>query len=687
MRGVVSGLWLFFVFPGFAAPADLVLSGRVVDENDAPVGGARLQVRPEGAPPEAATRTLADPAGIFRVAIPQAPSYLVTVQRESYFELTDRKIAAADTGDVTLVLSPIRDVFQTLDVSDTPSPVNPDQTVREEHLTGTEINNIPYPASHSLRNSLRIMPQTIQDQTGALHFAGGAENQTLYTLNGFDISDPVTGRLSTRVAVDGVQSVELWTGRYSPEFGKGSSGMLAIRTDSGSDRLRYTATNFLPSVNTQSGWHFGDWTPRFGVSGPIVKGRAWFADSLDFQYANAYVNGLPSGQNDRRGIAGSNTLHTQVNLTPSNILFGDFLVNFDNESHVGLGVLDPIPTTLDLHTREYFWSLKDQIYLHSGTLVEFGLAQNRFSSKTMSQGTAPYVMTPEGRSGNYFVNSTEKSLRTQFLTNVFLPAFRAAGSHQLKLGVDLDRLQYEGDFHRTTYDRIGLAGTVLSRTRFAGSGQFERPDAQISSYVMDDWRLRENLQIEAGVRQDWDELVKRTVVSPRIAVSWSPFAARNTKLSGGYAITYDATPLLLFARPLDQRPVTYNYAPDGTLAGPPVTTVFEVPYGRLKQPRYNNWTATIDRRFGERVQCPLRLPLPQWRRRLHLRGSSRRAASARRIQVPAHQLSRRPVPLSSGEPPQDFRRPVRVVCLLHPLERDFQRRARCQRGPGVARPQ
>jgi hypothetical protein len=29
-----------------------------------------------------------------------------------------------------------------------------------------------------------------------------------------------------------------------------------------------------------------------------------------------------------------------------------------------------------------------------------------------------------------------------------------------------------------------------------------------------------------------------------------------------------------------------------------VPTVFEVPYGRLKQPRYNNWTATIDRRFG-----------------------------------------------------------------------------------------
>ena len=86
-------------------------------------------------------------------------------------------------------------------------------------------------------------------------------------------------------------------------------------------------------------------------------------------------------------------------------------------------MLDPIPTTLDFHSREYFWSLKDQIYFRSGTLLELGLAQNRFTNRTLPQGTAPYVMTPEGRGGNYFVNSTEKSRRDQFLANAFFPSF------------------------------------------------------------------------------------------------------------------------------------------------------------------------------------------------------------------------------------------------------------------------
>jgi hypothetical protein len=52
------------------------------------------------------------------------------------------------------------------------------------------------------------------------------ENQVLYTLNGFNISDPVSGRFTTRLPVESVRSVEYSSGRYSAEFGKGSAGAL-----------------------------------------------------------------------------------------------------------------------------------------------------------------------------------------------------------------------------------------------------------------------------------------------------------------------------------------------------------------------------------------------------------------------------------------------------------------------------
>ena len=40
---------------------------------------------------------------------------------------------------------------------------------------------------------------TIQDNAGRAHFNGGATNHTNYNLDGFNISDPVTGNLETGV--------------------------------------------------------------------------------------------------------------------------------------------------------------------------------------------------------------------------------------------------------------------------------------------------------------------------------------------------------------------------------------------------------------------------------------------------------------------------------------------------------
>ena len=105
---------------------------------------------------------------------------------------------------------------------------------------------------------------------------GGAEDQAIYTLDGFNISDPLTGRFETRLSVESVRAIEVSTGRFSPEFGKGSAGAVAIKTVMGDDKFRYSATNFVPGFETRKGLQFGSWTPRLEISGPLWRGRAWF---------------------------------------------------------------------------------------------------------------------------------------------------------------------------------------------------------------------------------------------------------------------------------------------------------------------------------------------------------------------------------------------------------------------------
>jgi hypothetical protein len=381
--------------------------------------------------------------------------------------------------------------------------------------------------------------------------------------------------------------------------------VLAISTENGTDAFHYTATDFIPGLQSQQGVRFGNWYPRVGFSGPIVRGRAWFSDTFDSQYNTTLVTGLPSGQNTRNGWAGSNLLHTQINVTPRNILFADFLVNIDNEGRVGLGVLDPVSTTQNVHTREYFGSLKDQFYLGGRSLIEFGYAHSAFSSNVTPQGSSPYVYSPEGRSGNYFVTSTQGSSRDQWLAHGYAPEFHLAGTHQIDAGVDADLKRYDGDFHRTGYELIGLSGQVLSQTTFVGPGIFAVGDTEMAAWVQDTWSLSKRLQINAGLRQDWDQLVSSVGWSPRIAVSWAPFRDGHTRVAGGYAWTHDEVPLDPFGRILDQSAATTAYNANGTLAGPPVTSTF-VPGSGLKLPVASNWSASVDREISTRLSASVK---------------------------------------------------------------------------------
>ncbi len=588
------------------ASAETLVSGRVLDENNAAVGGARVTIHASGSPES--NQSVTAPNGRFEVRLSGDGSYLVNVQHDGYFQLRDRPLQVfGERGDLTLVLNHVREVFQSLDVDDAPPAIDVDKTSAGQRLSGPEVMNVPVQSAHTLRNSFRVMPSVLQDPQGELHFNGGAENQVLYTLNGFNIGDPLTGRFDTRLSVESVRSLEFSTGRFSPEFGKGSAGALAIQTKTGTDQWRYSGTNFIPGFDIKKGLHLGTWSPRGNLSGPILKGRVWFSDSLDTEYQQLVVDDLPKGEDQASSLRGSNLIHTQINLTPSNIVYSDFLVNYGNESRVGLGVLDPVSSTLTRRSRTWFYSAKDQIYLPHGALLEFGFADNRVYQRRIPQGHDYSILTPFGRRGNSFLDATQNSRRDQFLSNLFLPSFSFAGSHQVKVGMDLNRLRYDQDFTRTGYELFGVSGERLSLTTFAGSGRVHTQNYETSSYVVDAWRVRANLLLEIGLRQDWDDLVHRVSFSPRASFSYSPFASSSTRLSGGYAVIYDASRMDFFSRSRDQYSLTTHFDGDGEVARGPAATIFRDDARGLRPPRARNWTLGIDQHLTGKLYASVNL--------------------------------------------------------------------------------
>src|SRR5579862_4451478 len=162
-----------------------MLRGRVVDENDAPVRDARVIFASSQAQ-AASSQAQTDPDGRFYLSLPAPGDYRISVEREGYYALKDRAVHLEGSEDLTFAINHVREVFQSENVNAETSPVDVGQAQNEEHLTGTEVNNIPYSSSHSLRNSFALMPGVVEDSSGGLHVNGASENQVNFLLNGFD---------------------------------------------------------------------------------------------------------------------------------------------------------------------------------------------------------------------------------------------------------------------------------------------------------------------------------------------------------------------------------------------------------------------------------------------------------------------------------------------------------------------
>lgn len=583
--------------------AEIVLQGRVTTPNLVPITGARILV---ALPSGGALTEFTDPQGKFALSIPGDGRVRITVEREGYYPLHSQLAVTPDEEEVSLMLEPVRELRESVNVTASPLSVDLDSTAARRLLGDRQLINVPYPNTNDFRSALRIVPGVIRDNRGGLHINGAGEEQILYTLNSFNVNDPLSGRFETRLNVESVHNVEITGGNLPAEFGKGSAGTLAVRTHMGDDKLRYSATNFMPGFENRKGWMVGDWAPRLNLAGPIAKGRAWFSDSFDTQYVQTVIRDLPKGQDRYSSMRYGNLLHTQVNVSRRQILHAGFLANLWTAPRTGLTALDPRSTTIDRRTRQWFLHVKDQLSFENGTVVEFGFASNRTFAREIPQGPGLLTITPSGRHGNYFVDAIRHGARDQLLLNTFLPSITRFGSHQLKTGMDLNRVQYSQNVHRSGYENYSEQGYLVSRTLYGGTGRLRRGNYEAATYLQDSWRVRPGLLIEMGVRADWGQLLKLWSPSPRLAAAWSPKKMPNTKFYGGVSRIFDASSLRLFTRPMDQFTLTSYFAPDGHLGRGPALSVYSIPNPRLNRPRYQNTTFGVEHywpgRFGFRAE-------------------------------------------------------------------------------------
>lgn len=575
----------------------------VTDENNVVVSGAAVSLTDNQSAEVLRVHTDAAGRGRFLNLNP-SDVFALKIEKKNFYPVSKEELRFAGAQTLEIVIPHVQELKETVNVTASIQDLDPARIADTKTLGTPEIINIPYATSRDIRNLLPFIPQVVQDSTGQVHVAGADTYESRDILDGFEITAPVSGSLSMRFSADAVREVNVESTRVSTQFGKESGGIINFNTGMGDDHFRFDATNFIPSWrNTEGkGVNFDKWVPRATVSGPIQKGKIWFFDSADAEYANNIYKDLPEGSDRNPFLRGSNLAKVQINLRPTDILSFGFLNNVQGEDRQGLSLTTPASATVRRDFNAYLASIKELHYFTGGALLETGFAWNAFRDEYNPQGPNPFVITPNGNQGNYFEKFHGTSRRAQGIANLFLNPFTGFGRHEIKLGSEIAQINFAQQYQDQPFLLLRAGGTLYRRSVLPPLTVLDRDNLEIGSYVEDRWSLLERLLIQPGVRFDWDEVVRRPLFSPRIAGTYVLGSGHNTKISAGVGTYYERTHLDYLARAMTGPRLDYYYDALGTtLVGPPLVTTFTVNQSLLREPRFLNWSASIEQKFPANI--------------------------------------------------------------------------------------
>ena len=316
---IVAGVTLWFAATAGAQTFRGTIVGTVVDSTQAPVPGAKVNVKNEAT--GLVRTTLTDDAGQFNV--PELPlgSYTVAVEKEGFGAVAQGGVSVTVAGqqrvDVTLKPGKVeQEVRVTAAVPLLQSTTDVlGGTVQAPQIENLPVNGRDYTKLIFLNPGVTGSPDQITDSPGSFgvfSVNGGRGRSNNFLLDGTDMNDGyrndptinqagVFGTPATILPVDAVAELAV-VSNFMPEYGRNAGAVINIVTKSGTNDLHGTAAEYFrndalgarnffdPAPTPKTAFH----NHQFGGSlgGPIVPEQTFFFADYEGQRETGGLNSL-----------------------------------------------------------------------------------------------------------------------------------------------------------------------------------------------------------------------------------------------------------------------------------------------------------------------------------------------------------------------------------------------------------
>lgn len=585
--------FLFLASPYLNAQTTSTIEGSVSDQKGLKVSGVQLKVSSSALAIERGTTTNGEGLYIFPVLPPGR--YILTVSHPGFLTVpfeVELSLNRTLNFDIRLEMEQVREEVLVREDDLTPDVTTSTSAtaISPRQIAEMPLNGRNYQDLLQLVGGIAVNRQADRGDDSSVSVQGERGGNTLYLIDGLSNQDMFSGGASSQFNQDTIAEFQVMTAGYKAEFGRGSGGAVNVITKGGTNRWNSTLSLFYRN-NIFDASNIPETEAPFlrrtdfslSIGGPVLKDRFFFFGSAERFSERRRLN-FVFPENTPPNLREIESRFDNLMQDSGTRLFTRFdeqigrhrlsqILSFTDQSlsdYLPLSQATNLPSTRqNFNSRRLMLSVTDTVLFDSRNnpfvLTLRGQYRREPSSVLPSHPEAGPLTQLEifssSATGGFFGDlgqitfgaaSTPSELKQKYIS-VGGDVAKYFDRHVLKFGVNFTHVRVSGieanllfNLLFATADDFEQFGTVYSglftyRTRGGIGTNDNRISLQNNTtglFVQDDWKIRDNLTLNLGMRWDYDSAFSSTGnFSPRLGLVWR--ATPKTVVRASWGVFYD----------------------------------------------------------------------------------------------------------------------------------------------------